>query len=137
MKFLFRTTTNRTTASLMLAVWLFVLASGFANACMLEAPNHGGHQPSSESSHTTAHVAAAAHENEQTPNAPCLKACDEGSQALQGNYGVDSVDPGSPPLAAVIWTEPSLLLARHWSGFEAQPSLSDPPERIIYSRWAL
>lgn len=137
MKLLCSTTTNRTAASLMLALWLFVVVSGFANACMLEAPDHGGQQPSSESSLTTAHVAVAAHESEQATNAPCLTACDEGSQALQGSKGKDSVDPGSAPLAAVIWTKPTLMLARHWSGFETQPSLSDLPERIVYSRWAL
>jgi hypothetical protein len=137
MMFPLRTTTNRTAASLMLAVWMFVLASGFANACMLKAHNHGGDQPSSGSSLTSAHVVMAAHESQQTPNAPCLKACDEGSHAVQGKKGMDSVDPGSALLAAVIWNKATPLVARHWSGFEAQPSLSDLPERVVYSRWVL
>lgn len=34
-------TTSRNASSSMLAVWLFVLASGFANACLLDAPHHG------------------------------------------------------------------------------------------------
>lgn len=37
MKFLSRTTTSRNAASFMLVAWLFVLASGVANACLLEA----------------------------------------------------------------------------------------------------
>lgn len=137
MKFLFRTITSRNAASSMLAVWLFVLASGFANACLLESPDHGGHQASSESYHLTAQVASTAHESKQNTKAPCLKACDDGSQALPSSSGMDSVDPGSPPLGGVIWTGGTIVLARNLSGFETQPSLSDPPKRIIYSRWAL
>ncbi len=137
MKLLSRTTTSRNAASLMLAVWLFVLASGFANACLLEASDHGGLLASSENSHITSHAAAPAHDTEQSSKAPCLKACDEGSQALQASTGMGSVDPGSPPLAAIIWTGSEPLATRHRSRFDVQPSLSDPPERIIYSRWAL
>lgn len=121
----------------MLAVWLFVLASGLANACLLEVPDHGGPQSSSETAHSTDHVTAPVHDSEQSAKAPCLKACDEGSQALQGINGMDSVDPGSPPLARLIWTGSASLIARHWGRLDVQPSLSDPPERIIYSRWAL
>lgn len=137
MKLFYRHTTSRTAASLMLAVWLFVLASGFANACLLEVPNHGGHQSSSEGTHIADHAAAPAHDSEQSSKAPCLKACDEGSQALQSINGMDSVDPGSPSLARVIWTGSTSVMTPRWDRFDAQPSLSDPPERIIYSRWAL
>jgi hypothetical protein len=137
MKLLYRHTTSRTAASLMLTVWLFVLASGFANACLLEVPNHGGHQSPSGSTHNADHAAAPVHDSEQSSKAPCLKACDEGSQALKGITGLDSVDPGSPPLARVIWTGSASLMTRHWGRLDALPSLRDPPERIIYSRWAL
>lgn len=137
MKFLSRSLASRSAASFMLAVWLFALASGVANACLLEAPDHGGHQASSQSSHSTAHASAPAHEDEQSSKDPCLKSCDDGSQALQGSKVMDSEDPGAPPLAAVLWTEAEALSTRHQSGFDTPPSLSDPPERIIYSRWAL
>jgi hypothetical protein len=137
MKLLARTTTSRNAASFMLAVWLFVLASGFANACLLEAPDHSGHQSTSKSSHVTGHASATPHDSKQGSKAPCLKACDEGSQALQGSNGMDSVDPGSPPLAGVLWTRPAPLSTGHRSGLDTPPSLSDPPERIIFSRWAL
>ena len=136
MNFLSRTTDRHNAASLMLAVWLFVLASGFANACLLEASVHA-HQPSSESSHINNHVAAIEHESERSSNAPCLKACDAGAHALQSSNGIDSIDPGSPPSATVIWTGMAPLSTRHRSGFEIPPSLSDPPKRIGYSRWAL
>jgi hypothetical protein len=136
MKLLARTTARHTAASLMLVVWLFVLASGIANACLLEAPDHGGHQSSSESSHNKRDAAANAHDSEQGSKAPCLKACDDGSQALQSSDGMDSVDPGSPLLVTVLWTEPTPVPAHHWR-FDRPPSLIDPPERIIFSRWAL
>lgn len=127
MKLLSRTTTSRNAASLMLAVWLFVLPAGFANACLLEAPDHGERQPSSESFHIAAHAAVTAHESEQSSDAPCLKACDEDITGLASSYGMDSVDPGSALLANVIWIEPAGLSARHRSGSEIQPSVSDPP----------
>jgi hypothetical protein len=137
MKFFSRSFASHNAASLMLAVWLFALASGVANACLLEAPDVSGHQASSESARSTAHASALAHEDEQSSRNPCLKSCDEGSQALQSSNGMDSVDPGSPPLTAVLWTRPAALPARHQSGFDTPRSLSDPPERISYSRWAL
>lgn len=137
MKLLSRFTTSRNAASLMLAVWLFVLVSGFANACLLEAPDHGGQLSSSESSHVTSHAAAPTHDTEPSSKAPCLKACDEGSQALQTSTGMNSVDPGSPPLTAVIRTASAPLIVCQRDRLDVQPSLSDPPERIIFSRWAL
>jgi hypothetical protein len=137
MKLLARTTTRRTAASFMLAVWLFALASGFANACLLGAPGQSGYQPSSKSSHFTSHTAGTDHDSQQSAKAPCLKACDAGSQALQSSNGMDSVEPGFPPLAEVLWTGLAPLLACLRSGLDTPPSLSDPPERIIFSRWAL
>lgn len=137
MKFLSRSFTNRKAASFMLAVWLFALAAGVANACLLEASAHGGHQSSSKTVHSTSHASAPAHGHEQSSKAPCLKACDEGAQAVQGSNGMDSVDPGAPPLSAVLWTAVVAISVRHQKGFDSPPSLSDPPERIIYSRWAL
>lgn len=136
MKLLALTTAKRRAASLMLVVWLFVLASGIANACLLEAPDQGGHQSSSGGSHNKRDAAASGHDSEQGSRAPCLKACDDGSQALQSSAGTDSVDPGSPFLVAVLWTKLTPVQAHHWR-LDRPPSLIDPPERIIFSRWAL
>ena len=139
MKLLPRTSTRRTTASFMLAVWLFVLASGFANACLLQAPDYGGSQTSSESSHITGQPAATGHDSGESSKAPCLKACDEGTQALQSSNAMDWVDPGTPPFVGVLWNDETPLLTCYGTGcgFNTPPSLSDPPERILYSRWAL
>ncbi|MES2972320.1 MAG: hypothetical protein V4757_01870 [Pseudomonadota bacterium] len=141
MKLLSQPKASRTAASLMLAVWFFVLGAGFANACLLEAPDHaerqGGQKSSHAISHVTSHAAAPAHDTERSSKAPCLKACDEGSQALQSSNGMGSVDPGPPPLAGVIWTRLAPLNALPGGGIGAEPPLSDPPERIIYMRWTL
>ena len=136
MKFLSRTIASRNAASFMLAVWLFVLASGIANACLLEASDHG-HRPPSEGSPTIANVAVMEHEHERSSKAPCLKACDDGARALQSSHVMDSIDPGFPSLAIVIWTGAVPRAVRDRSVFANPPSLSDPPARIIYSRWAL
>lgn len=137
MKIIYRHTTGQNTASLMLVVWLLVLASGLANACLLEVPDHWVNQSSFEGNYIPAHAAAPAHGSEQSSKAPCLKACNESSQALQSINGMNSIDPGSPPWVRVIWTGSASLMTRRWGRFDAQLSLSDPPERIIYSRWAL
>lgn len=134
MKFHSRTIASRNVASFMLAVWLFVLASGIANACLLEASDHG-HQPPSEGSPTIANVAVMEHE--RSSKAPCLKACDDGARALQSSHVMDSIDPGFPSLAIAIWTGAVPRAVRDRSGFANPPSLSDPPARIIHSRWAL
>lgn len=131
-----RLITRYKAASLMLAVWLVLQVSGFANACLLEAPDHGGHQSSSQRSHIAELAAMPAHDNEHSSKGPCLKACDEGSQALQSSSGKYFEDPGSPPLAAVTWTG-SALAVRHRGHVNVQLSLSEPPLRIIYSRWSL
>lgn len=137
MKFFSRSSASRNAASFMLAVWLFVLASGVANACLLEAPDHGGQQRSSANVHSTDQATPRGHGEEQGSRVPCVKACEEGSQALQATNGMDSVNPGSAPLAAVLWRRPMALSKLHQSGSDTPPSVSDPPERIIYSRWAL
>lgn len=43
MKSIYRHPTGCNTASLMLAVWLFLLGSSFANACLLKVPDHRGY----------------------------------------------------------------------------------------------
>lgn len=109
------------TASVMLLLWLFALASGVANACMLEQP--ASHAPS----------AAAAHA--EPSKVPCLKACDDGSQALlKQSQPAAPCDPGAAPLVAILWVaaSPEARLVR---GLADPPSPPPPaPVRILYSR---
>jgi hypothetical protein len=139
MKLFSRPTSLRHAASLMLALWVFALASGFANACLLENPASVAHRAAVEIAYapgTPGHAEAAAHHALDSSRATCLKACDEGSQALQAAAGGSLLDPGSAPLAAMAW--PRLPDASvQYRAADPHPPLADPPERIRYSRWAL
>ncbi len=99
------TRTRRNTARVMLFVWLFALASGVANACLLEP--HGIHDHGSPLSHLSATGATPGvagdraeditHDDGDSdigPTNACLKACDESSQSLlKHSSSVDLPDP--------------------------------------------
>ena len=149
MKLLPNTAARSKVAFLMLALWLFAQGSGLANACLLEASAttfHGAKAGSLERAHPPAelpgHTGGIAHhhhdEDGDTSKAPCLKACDDGSQALQKQHtGLDPGNPGLAPLVALLWTTaaPAASAPRRFA--DPQPLLSDPPLRVLYSRWAL
>ena len=112
MKFFADARTKRNIAFAMLLVWVFALASGVANACFLETPDH----------HATALKAAAAmanqapaelahldtaghHDDSNSTKESCLKVCDDGTHTLPKGYsGVDLTDPGPPSLVTTLWT---------------------------------
>ena len=106
---------KRSTAFVVLLVWLFALASGVANACLLESRTTHGHEtsvthsssekevPSISAGHTG--VIAGHGADSDTARAPCLKVCEDGSQSLnKTRSGVDSADPGPAPLVRLVWT---------------------------------
>lgn len=142
MKPLSTTNARRNVAYFMLAMWLFALASGFANACLLEgsvdAPNMLASKLGNTSSASAAsvHLEPIDHRGDDSSKAPCMKACDEGAQALQAHAEIDSIDPGFALLIAVVW-EPILDTSTRHQIADSLPSWRDPPERIRYSRWAL
>lgn len=130
---------KRQTAWVMLALWLLAMASGVANACLLDAheftPLGIGAAPVEK-----AHPAVAIYHGEETnlSRAPCIKVCDDGSQALQKkSVESDLTGPGPAFVVATLWgvaTPASLAVL---------PS-DDPPAlmaglslQIRYSRWAL
>ena len=115
MKPLFNSRTRRNTAFVVLVVWLFALASGVANACLIQAremqadgsllahfsPAGNGYAIS------TVHVGAIAqHEpGSEASKSQCLKVCDDGSRSLQKQKaGLDLTHPGLAPLLAVAWS---------------------------------
>ena len=123
----------------MLLVWLFSVAAGVANACLVEAPAANvvvlkvavpepGH----------AH-ALAGHTGESDPaKESCLKSCDGTTQALpKAQACVDQSDPGPAPLVTTLWTAPTRpdLASRQ---FDKLPlPFVGPPLRVRYSRLAL
>ena len=67
---------------IILAVWLFALGAGVANACLLSEPDHGGHDSSTVSPHHES-VAQGHHRAQSDPvDAGCLRFCDEAPLAI-------------------------------------------------------
>ena len=138
---------RRNTAFMMLPVWLFALASGFANACLLEPPETHSHVATVGSSETAhAHAVSDHHagagvghsDDTDTSKAPCLKVCDDGSRSLPTQRsGVDPADHGMAPVIAVLWTVPASVVPVSNHVDERQFPVPGPPLRVLYARLTL
>ena len=129
-----------------LLVWLFALASGVANACLLE--ERGTHsQIAAAGSDGPAHAVAAGHAgvavgHDAAPHAakaPCLKVCSDGTQSLlTQDSKVAQGESGPPPRAVELWPEAKKpdLLARGSAGDNPAATVG-PPIRVRFSRLAL
>ena len=112
MKFFADTRTKRDIAFAMLLVWVFALASGVANACFLETPDHhatalkAAAAMANQAPAELAHLDTAGHHNDSnSTKESCLKVCDDGTHTLPKGYsGVDLTDPGQPSLVTTLWT---------------------------------
>ncbi len=144
------TRTRRNTACAMLFVWLFALASGAANACLLEP--HGAHDHGAPLSHlavedsalgvTGHHADGVAHSDDDSDSMPskesCQKACDEGSQSLLKHAtGFDLVDPGLAPFVAVAWAAEVPMAPASGRAHNFRLPERGPPIRVLFSRLAL
>lgn len=141
---------KRNTAFAALLVWLFALASGIANACLLEAQgSHAqtrSHIAKTGSETARAPAALTVHEGavdsdddaSNVPKESCLKVCDDGSKApVKLQTGLDLTDPGMAPLVAVIWNTAIPLVSAPSRMDDLPPPLVGPPFRVRYSRLAL
>jgi hypothetical protein len=147
MKFFADTRTKRNTAFAMLLVWLFALASGVANACLLETPEH--HSTATKGSAETTiqasaqlaeHLGAPAgdHDDSNSTKESCLKVCDDGTRTLFKAYsGVDHTDPGLPPLVATLWTGSVSVASAPRRRDDLAVPIVGPSLRVRYSRLAL
>ena len=151
MKFFADARTKRLTASGVLLVWLFALASGVANACLLETPDlqaQAQAQAVARSVVTAGQAAAESavlpspsaghHDDSGDSKESCLKVCDDAAHTLtHASPGFDHADPGPAPLFATLWTGlPLLASVSHRPDDWAIP-LVGPPFRVRYSRLAL
>lgn len=96
----------------MLLIWAFALASGVANACLVEA--HEAHTLASAAGpqeadhvhiapHTHGAESADHHEGSGTSRPACLKFCGEDSKFLpKQHFGPDPTDPGQAPMVALL-----------------------------------
>lgn len=115
MKPVSRTQAKRSSTFLVLFVWLFALASGVANACLLEVRgthSHGAPVTHSSAAKATLEISAghagviASHNaGAQASKAACLKVCDDDSQSLPKQpASFDLADPGLGLFVAAVWT---------------------------------
>lgn len=147
MKLLSNIRSKRSIAFIALLVWVFALASGVANACLLEA--RGNHllvaaAGVSDATHAPAispgHAGAIADHGDDSPasKASCLKA------GADGEYSVPTpklptvqIDLAAAPLVAVLWTETVPVVLPFSRIDEMRRTISERPLRIRYSRLAL
>ena len=138
--------TKRNTTFVALLVWLFALASGMANACLLQAPGkhpHGAAAHSGEAPHT--HVTGG-HANavdddgtdQDSSKESCLKVCDDGANAqIKLQAGVDMTDPGLAPFVAIAWNA-AIAVASVSNRYDIlRVPIVGPPFRTRYSRLTL
>ncbi|MEO7938340.1 MAG: hypothetical protein ABIR55_06930 [Burkholderiaceae bacterium] len=148
--FFFNSRTKRTTAFVVLWVWLFAMASGAANACLIqdnETNDYGSRVAHSNSSAAdTGHSISSVHRDAipdhdsglETSKTQCLKVCDDESQSLPKQLvGFDLNHADLVPLIA-----PSGIAATHAVSERALAAIHRPPDpglsiRIRLSRFAL
>lgn len=137
---------KRNTAFALLLVWLFAVASGIANACVLKT--HGDHAgvvatEAFEAVHAhsalVAQTVAAEHDDElDVSKAPCLKVCDDGTKLLiKQQTSLDLDDPSPVFPVSVLWTAviPVVTFPGQRDGLQA--IAHGPPIRVRYSRLTL
>ncbi|WP_349277485.1 hypothetical protein [Polaromonas hydrogenivorans] len=146
MKLFSNTRAKRNTAFMVLLVWLFALASGVANACLLEARQTHSHiatAASSEAAHASVilpgHAGAVADGVDELHfKAPCLKVCDDGSRSFPKlDLTVAQIDPGPALLVLVLWSRVAPVIPTLRQMDVEQPATPGLPIRVRFSRLAI
>ena len=132
----------------MLAVWSVTVASGVANACLLDI--HGAHDHHAIGEHAaTTHeplVAQATrksdigdHDEDQAlSKESCLKVCDDSSKFLpKPSFGFDLLDVQIAPPVASVWIATASLVASVRASDDRRPAAPERPARIRFLRLAL
>ncbi len=136
--------TTRAIAWMVLGVWLFALAAGMANACLLESPephhHASGYEHGNGHSHGGHEGAHEKHEegSQDLSKAPCLKLCGEVNQsAIQKTptFAFDLIGLPSPSYAA--WEPAPALALRAIPLRSPQQAPSQPPAWLLFARLAL
>ena len=140
--------TRRNTTFVAMLVWAFALASGMANACLLETQGkhaHIGSDHQSQAHQAHAHDAvtgdaiAVDHDDDaDASKESCLKACDDGSNGpVKLQAGVDLTDPGLAPFVLFAWVATTPVASAPNRFDELQVPVVGPPFRLRYSRLTL
>ena len=139
---------KRRIACAMLAVWIVTVASGVANACLLDI--HGVHDHRANGKHAaTTHeslVAQAAHEgdvedhddDQALSKESCLKVCDDSSKFLpKPSFGFDVLDVQMAPPVASVWITTGRFVSAIRESYDRRPAAPERPARIRFLRLAL
>lgn len=137
---LFNARTLRGATFVVLLGWFFGLASGVANACLLEARegHHPGALETNEMSIGAVAVIASHGDGSDASRARCLKFCDDGSNFLVKQQSTfDLTDSGHAPFLVGAWpvmTTAASPLVRDAALRRPPPG---PPIRVRFSRLLL
>jgi len=138
--------TKRNTTFVTLLVWLFALASGMANACLLEAPGKHPHVAATHSTDPHHTHALAGHavavdddaDDQEGSKESCLKACDDGANAqVKLQAGADLTDPGLAPFVVIVWNAATSVASVSTRYDILLVPIVGPPFRTRYSRLTL
>jgi len=142
--------TRRNAACAMLFVWLFALASGLVNACVLEAHGARGHGSALSQSFATdtapgmagGHAEGLTHDDADADTGlakvSCLKTCDDSFQTLLKHAScVDLADPGLAPFVAAACAAEVHIAAAPGRAHDFRLPERGPPIRVLFSRLAL
>lgn len=148
MKRFLNSRTKRTTTAVVLLAWLFALASGIANACLLEegrgTHSHAADIDASPHAHAVAEPSEQAtnidSDTDQSPTAKalCLDACDDRTHSLpKQDPSLDQPDLAPLTVFAIVWiaTQPISSAVRLDRDNHADPF--GIPIRVRYSRLTL
>ncbi len=131
---------SRATAYVVLLAWLFALASGVANACLLEERGTHGHDAPGtvvSAGHAGA-VAGHLGDDSHGAKANCLKVCSDGGQSpTTPDLKLVQADLGLAPIVAVLWNPAAPLAASPHRVTDDPPPTAGPPLRVRFSRLAL
>lgn len=141
---------RRNAAFAELVIWFLALASGMANACLIEAPQ--AHVPA-RSDHALAGVAGVVpagevaefesdrhhhHDKDDVSKDACVKTCDSGSNApAKLKICFDSTNPGTafPVITVQSVLTPVTSTSRRLD--DTRRPVEGPPLRVRYTRLAL
>ena len=145
MKLFSNTVSQRKTAILVLLAWLFALASGVANACLLETSTTHAHIVAAASGGTPVSAVMAGHtgavtdgsHESPTAKAPCLKVCDNTSNALATQLSLAQADMAPAPVVRLLWLVAEADRVAISSAGDPEPAAAELPLRVRYSRLAL
>lgn len=137
---------KRSIAFVALLFWVFALASGVANACLLEARGTHLHVAAGLADATHAPAISPGHagviadhgDDSRASKAPCLKACADGESSVSPQkLRSVQIDLAAAPLVAVLWTATVPVVFPFSRIDEMRPTTSERPLRVRYSRLAL